>query len=259
MRLTTYTDYSLRLLMYLAVKPDGLATIPQVAKAYGISANHLMKVVHQLGQAGYVDTIRGRNGGMRLGKPAAAIGVGELVRFTEPDMEIVPCFQPDFSGLSAATSMPAEGCFGPRTAGLPVHPGRVYLGRSGLHARADAIIPRAHRDGRHSAVNATRLGATLPSPVSRAGGSMHIATEQQGDPGGSAGPVPLERFRLSKPCLAQPARSSVWLRAPTHSRTRTARRPESKPRWQVREPQIEARAARLPGVGLRRPRLWRQS
>ncbi len=95
MRLTTYTDYSLRLLMYLAVKPDGLATIPQVAKAYGISANHLMKVVHQLGQAGYVDTIRGRNGGMRLGKPAAAIGVGELVRFTEPDMEIVPCFQPD--------------------------------------------------------------------------------------------------------------------------------------------------------------------
>lgn len=95
MRLTTYTDYSLRVLMFLAVKSDGLATIPKVARAYGISANHLMKVVHQLGQAGYVETVRGRNGGMRLGKPATAIGIGELVRFTEPDMDIVPCFQPE--------------------------------------------------------------------------------------------------------------------------------------------------------------------
>lgn len=95
MRLTVYTDYALRLLMYLAVKPDGLATIPEVARAYGISANHLMKVVHRLGQAGYVETVRGRGGGMRLGKPSDAIGLGELVRFTEPDMDIVPCFEPE--------------------------------------------------------------------------------------------------------------------------------------------------------------------
>ncbi|MHB1103780.1 MAG: RrF2 family transcriptional regulator, partial [Devosia sp.] len=95
MRLTVYSDYALRLLMYLTVKADGLATIPDVAKAYGISANHLMKVVHQLGQAGYVETVRGRSGGMRLAKPAEAIGLGEVVRFTEPDMDIVPCFQPE--------------------------------------------------------------------------------------------------------------------------------------------------------------------
>ena len=95
MRLTVYSDYALRLLMYLAVRPDGLATIPEVAKAYGISANHLMKVVHRLGQAGYVETVRGRSGGMRLARPPDTIGLGALVRFTEPDMDIVPCFQPE--------------------------------------------------------------------------------------------------------------------------------------------------------------------
>ena len=85
MRLTVYTDYALRLLMYLALKEDGLATISEVAEGYDISKNHLMKVAHQLGVAGYVDTIRGRNGGLRLAKPAKAIGLGEVVRHTEPD------------------------------------------------------------------------------------------------------------------------------------------------------------------------------
>ena len=80
--------------MYLAVK-DGIATIPEVAEVYGISRNHLMKVVHNLGQAGYLANSRGRAGGMRLGKPAVQIGLGELIRFTEPDMDIVPCFHLD--------------------------------------------------------------------------------------------------------------------------------------------------------------------
>lgn len=95
MRLTVYSDYSLRLLMYLAVRPERLSTIQEVAKAYNISSNHLMKVVHQLGQAGYVHTIRGRSGGMRLGRAADEIGLGELIRHTEPDMDVVPCFEPD--------------------------------------------------------------------------------------------------------------------------------------------------------------------
>jgi Rrf2 family nitric oxide-sensitive transcriptional repressor len=94
MRLTVYTDYSLRLLMYLALKDDGLATIEEVAKSYGISKSHLMKVAHQLGVAGYVETVRGRHGGLRLAKPAKAIGLGEVVRHTEPDMAIVMCFEP---------------------------------------------------------------------------------------------------------------------------------------------------------------------
>jgi Rrf2 family transcriptional regulator, nitric oxide-sensitive transcriptional repressor len=94
MRLTVYTDYALRLLMYLALKDDGLATIEEIAQSYGISKNHLMKVAHQLGVAGYVDTVRGRRGGLRLAKPAKAIGLGEVVRHTEPDMAIVMCFAP---------------------------------------------------------------------------------------------------------------------------------------------------------------------
>ncbi len=94
MRLTVYTDYALRLLMYLAVKDEGLATIAEIAAGYAISKNHLMKVAHRLGVAGYVETVRGRNGGLRLAKPPEAIRIGEVVRHTEPDMALVPCFHP---------------------------------------------------------------------------------------------------------------------------------------------------------------------
>lgn len=93
-RLTIYTDYALRLLMYLALKDDGLATIAEVADSYGISKNHLMKVAHQLGVGGYVGTVRGRGGGLRLAKSAEKIGLGEVVRRTEPDLALVPCLSP---------------------------------------------------------------------------------------------------------------------------------------------------------------------
>jgi Rrf2 family nitric oxide-sensitive transcriptional repressor len=94
LRLTVYTDYALRLLMYLAVKDDGLATIAEVAVSYGISKNHLMKVAHQLGQAGYVETVRGRGGGLRLARPVEAVNLGDVVRRTEPDMAVVACLNP---------------------------------------------------------------------------------------------------------------------------------------------------------------------
>lgn len=93
MRLTVYTDYSLRLLIYAALKPDGLVNISDVASAYGISRNHLTKVVHQLGIAGFLETVRGKGGGLRLARPSAAIRVGDVVRCTEPDMALTPCFQ----------------------------------------------------------------------------------------------------------------------------------------------------------------------
>jgi Rrf2 family nitric oxide-sensitive transcriptional repressor len=92
MRLTTLTDFSLRMLIHLAVKPDGRATIGEVAKAYRISENHLMKVAHLLGQAGYVTTLRGRGGGLQLARSAREITAGEVVRSMEPDMALVPCF-----------------------------------------------------------------------------------------------------------------------------------------------------------------------
>jgi Rrf2 family nitric oxide-sensitive transcriptional repressor len=92
MRLTIYTDYSLRLLMYLAARNGRLATIGEVADAYGIAKNHLTKVVHQLGVAGDIETVRGKGGGIRLKKPAADINLGAVIRRTEPDLVLVPCF-----------------------------------------------------------------------------------------------------------------------------------------------------------------------
>jgi Rrf2 family nitric oxide-sensitive transcriptional repressor len=94
MRLTVYTDFSLRVLMYIALNPERRPTIAEIAASYGISKNHLMKVVYQLATAGYLTTVRGKNGGMRLARPASDIGLGEIVRHTEPDMALVPCFDP---------------------------------------------------------------------------------------------------------------------------------------------------------------------
>ncbi len=93
MRLTTYTDYSLRVLMWLALRPDELTTISEIARAYGISEHHLMKVVHQLGLSGYIETVRGHGGGLRLAKKPEDIVVGDVVRRAEPDLGLVECFR----------------------------------------------------------------------------------------------------------------------------------------------------------------------
>ncbi|WP_040225301.1 RrF2 family transcriptional regulator [Bhargavaea cecembensis] len=93
MRLTMYTDYSLRVLMYLGTKgPGELSTIQGISDAYGISKNHLMKVTHELGKMGYVETIRGRGGGVKLAVPPEEINIGAVVRQTEDDFNIVECF-----------------------------------------------------------------------------------------------------------------------------------------------------------------------
>lgn len=92
MRLTNYTDYTLRVLIYLALTEDRRATISEISEHYGISETHLMKVVHHLGLAGDVETIRGKGGGLRLARAAETINVGELVRRSEPDFGLVPCF-----------------------------------------------------------------------------------------------------------------------------------------------------------------------
>jgi Rrf2 family nitric oxide-sensitive transcriptional repressor len=93
MRLTVYSDYALRLMMYLGLNGERLSTISEIADAYQISRAHLMKITHELGQKGLVDTVRGRQGGMRLGRAADAITVGEIVRACEPDFDLVPCFE----------------------------------------------------------------------------------------------------------------------------------------------------------------------
>jgi len=92
MRLTRYSDYSLRVLMYLAIRPERVATIEEIADAYRISKAHLMKVVHGLGRAGFLETTRGRGGGLRLARASDAISVGDVVRHTEECMDLVECF-----------------------------------------------------------------------------------------------------------------------------------------------------------------------
>lgn len=92
MQLTRFTDYALRTLIFLALRPDHRSTIEEVADAFAISRGHLMKVVHGLGRAGCLETLRGRGGGIRLSRPASEIRVGEVVRRMEGSMSLVDCF-----------------------------------------------------------------------------------------------------------------------------------------------------------------------
>lgn len=91
MRLTRHTDYAIRVLLYLGAQPEKVCSISEIARAYGISQNHLMKVAHNLGKAGYIEGVRGRSGGIRLAKPADQINVGDVVRRTEEGFELVEC------------------------------------------------------------------------------------------------------------------------------------------------------------------------
>lgn len=93
MRLTLHTDYALRVLMYVAVKADSLSTISEIVERFDISRGHLMKVVHRLGQLGYVDTIRGKRGGIRLGRKPKQINVGAVVRDMERELGVLGCLQ----------------------------------------------------------------------------------------------------------------------------------------------------------------------
>ena len=91
MRLTRYTDYAMRTLLFVAARPERLCSISEIADAYRISKNNLMKVVNDLAVAGYLETVRGRNGGVRLARPATQINVGEVIRHTENDFDLAEC------------------------------------------------------------------------------------------------------------------------------------------------------------------------
>lgn len=91
MKLTRYTDYALRALIYLAGHEEGRVSIRQIAEAHAISQNHLMKIIQDLGAAGFVKTTRGRHGGLQLARPAAEIMIGQVVRHTEGGDPLVDC------------------------------------------------------------------------------------------------------------------------------------------------------------------------
>jgi Rrf2 family nitric oxide-sensitive transcriptional repressor len=94
-RLTQYTNFTLRTLQLLALRHPAIVTVDDIARAHRISRAHLVKVAHILGQKGYIETIRGRGGGLRLARPAGEITVGEIVRLTEGPLELVECFNAD--------------------------------------------------------------------------------------------------------------------------------------------------------------------
>ncbi|MFW5453290.1 Rrf2 family transcriptional regulator [Thioalkalivibrio sulfidiphilus] len=94
MQLTRHTDYALRVLIYLAVNPDRLSRITDIAEAYDISRHHLVKVVHELAGHGHILTYRGKHGGMRLARPPAEIRIGDVVRDMEENLEIINCSAP---------------------------------------------------------------------------------------------------------------------------------------------------------------------
>jgi Rrf2 family nitric oxide-sensitive transcriptional repressor len=90
-QLTSFTDFGLRALIYMASLPEGrMTSISEVTEVYGVSRNHMVKIINQLSRAGYVTAVRGKNGGIRLGKPAATIRIGDVVRELEP-LSIVNC------------------------------------------------------------------------------------------------------------------------------------------------------------------------
>ncbi|MBC7684859.1 MAG: Rrf2 family transcriptional regulator [Bdellovibrionales bacterium] len=115
MRLTAYTDYSLRTLIFLAMNREQLVTIQDIADAHGIAKNHLTKVVHRLGTLGYIETVRGRNGGLRLGREPADITVGEVVRHTETDFFMASCFDEDATGCMYSAACGLKGVLGKAT------------------------------------------------------------------------------------------------------------------------------------------------
>lgn len=95
MRLTTFSDYSVRVLVYLALNRDRLATIPEIAAVYDISENHLMKVVNHLAHAGVIDSVRGKGGGIRLAREPEELRLGQLVRASEGAAPLVECMAED--------------------------------------------------------------------------------------------------------------------------------------------------------------------
>lgn len=139
MRLTAYTDYALRTLMYLAMHRDRLVTIQEIADEHGIAKNHLSKVVHQLSTLGYIDTTRGRNGGMQLGREPKAINIGSVVRHTETDFHMAACY--DAQGVAC---LYAPGCGLKGTLGLAT---RAFLDVLDEATLDTILVPKARKPG----------------------------------------------------------------------------------------------------------------
>jgi Rrf2 family nitric oxide-sensitive transcriptional repressor len=155
MKLTTFTDYSLRVLIFLAARPQQRATIAEVAVAFGISQNHLTKVVHFLGRQGWIETVRGKGGGMVLARPAHAIGIGEVVREAEGAVLAAECFSPESHGCSIAPVCRLRGVLGEAIAAFHAVLDRATL--ADVAANGPQVVHLLFGDG--DGLAASRSGA----------------------------------------------------------------------------------------------------
>ncbi|NBB91717.1 MAG: Rrf2 family transcriptional regulator [Gammaproteobacteria bacterium] len=137
MRLTQYTDFSLRVLIYLGLHDDRRCTIREISDAYGISRNHLMKVVQQLAAEGFVDSVRGVGGGLTLSADPGRLNVGRIVRRMEPDLGLVECMRPG----NACVITPA--C---SLAGMLTEARKAFLDVLDRYTLADILTPRHRRE-----------------------------------------------------------------------------------------------------------------
>ncbi|MFC7475381.1 RrF2 family transcriptional regulator [Dankookia sp. GCM10030260] len=160
MRLTFHTDYALRILMYLGLRQDRRVSIHEIAAAHRISENHLVKVVHKLGRGGFLETTRGKGGGLRLARPPAEISLGDVLRFTEEDLALVACFQAAEEGPRCALT---DAC---RLQSLLGEALAAFLAVLDGRTLADLLAPP------HAGAMAARLGLAPPERLPPAGRAL---------------------------------------------------------------------------------------
>lgn len=131
MQLTIFTDYGLRSLMYVAAHPSRRCSVREIAEHYGISRNHLVKVVHRLSQLGYISSSKGKGGGITLARPAEQLQLGDLVRELEPNMQLVECFNKDTN-----TCRIISGC---RLKHYLMDANTAFIASLNRHSLADAV------------------------------------------------------------------------------------------------------------------------
>lgn len=111
MRLTLQTDYALRALIWLGTHTEGLSSIREISEAYGISEAHMVKVIHRLGMGGFIETIRGRKGGVRLGRTSDSIVIGDVVRYMEEDLGLLACMSGSKKEEAGGICVLMPGCY----------------------------------------------------------------------------------------------------------------------------------------------------
>jgi Rrf2 family nitric oxide-sensitive transcriptional repressor len=180
MRLSEYTDYTLRVLMYCAAHRDRLVTIGELAEQHGLSKNHLMKVVNDLARQGLLETTRGRGGGLRLLAAPETIRIGDVVRATETDFRLVECFDATTNACTFTPNCRLKHLFDDALAGyfkaldgatladmsqgLPPPPGKSTRSQEGRKLPAVVAAPIPRRGARPSLSASLPIGAIQPRP-----------------------------------------------------------------------------------------------